>query len=89
MEEGKLQRDLADIVLKWPIKDVLNKNLFKGKVCEFFQNFTNKSPFALCEDQKYPQTSISTKKEGLEWRYLCSSIHVKYDHILSYTDKLQ
>ncbi|XXG72118.1 hypothetical protein AAC387_Pa07g1280 [Persea americana] len=39
MEEGKLQRDLADIVLKWPIKDVLNKDLFKDQVARVPNTF--------------------------------------------------
>ncbi|XXG71979.1 hypothetical protein AAC387_Pa07g1183 [Persea americana] len=39
MQKGKSQGDLADIVLKWPIKDVLNKNLFKGKVARVPNTF--------------------------------------------------
>ncbi|XXG71977.1 hypothetical protein AAC387_Pa07g1182 [Persea americana] len=35
MEQG----DLADIVLKWPIKDVLNKNLFKDQVARVPNTF--------------------------------------------------
>ena len=39
MEKGKSQGDLADIVLKWSIKDVLNKDLFKDEVCELLSHF--------------------------------------------------
>ncbi|XXG71974.1 hypothetical protein AAC387_Pa07g1181 [Persea americana] len=39
MEKGKSQGDLADIVLKWPIKDVLNKDLFKDKMARIPNTF--------------------------------------------------
>ncbi|RWR84618.1 helicase sen1-like protein [Cinnamomum micranthum f. kanehirae] len=39
MGKGKSQGDLADVVLEWPIKDVLNKDLFKDQVARVPNTF--------------------------------------------------
>ncbi|RWR84617.1 UvrD-like protein Helicase [Cinnamomum micranthum f. kanehirae] len=39
MERGKSQGDLADVVLKWSIKDVLNNDLFKDQMARIPNTF--------------------------------------------------